>query len=51
MVRRAYLSVLNREPDAAGLQDYTNKVLREGWTEARVIQSLRDSEEYRIKHR
>jgi TorA maturation chaperone TorD len=51
MVRRAYLSVLNREPDAAGLEDYTNKVLREGWTEARVIQSLRDSEEYRNKNR
>jgi hypothetical protein len=28
-----------------------NKVLREGWTEARILQSLRDSDEYRIKHR
>jgi predicted transcriptional regulator len=51
MVRRAYLSVLNREPDAGGLQNYKDKVLREGWTEAQVAQSLRDSEEYRIKHR
>lgn len=51
MVRRAYLSVLNREPDPAGLQDYTAKVLHEGWTEARVVQALRDSDEYRTKYR
>jgi hypothetical protein len=51
MVSRAYRSVLGREPDAGGLQNYRDKVLREGWTEAQVIQSLRESEEYRIKHR
>jgi hypothetical protein len=51
MVRRAYLSVLNREPDDVGLRDYTAKVLNEGWTEARIVRALRDSEEYRIKHR
>lgn len=51
MVRRAYLSVLNREPDPGGLQDYTAKILREGWTEARVAQALRDSDEYRAKYR
>jgi TorA maturation chaperone TorD len=50
MVRRAYLSVLEREPDASGLQTYRDKILREGWTEARVAQTLRDSEEYRLKH-
>ena len=50
MVRRAYLSVLEREPDAGGLQNYRDKILREGWTEAQVTQSLRESEEYRIKH-
>jgi hypothetical protein len=32
IVRRAYLSVLNREPDA-GAQGYVNKVMRDGWTE------------------
>lgn len=51
MVRRAYLSVLNREPDAVGLQDYTAKILREGWTEAQVVQALRDSDEYRARNR
>ena len=51
MVRRAYLSVLNREPDAIGLRDYTAKVVREGWTEADLVKALRDSAEYRAKNR
>lgn len=51
MVRRAYLAVLNREPDEVGLRDYTAKIVREGWTEAAVVRALRDSEEYRIKNR
>jgi len=51
MVRRAYLAILEREPDAGGLQNYRAKVLNEGWTEAQLRQALRDSEEYRIKHR
>ena len=51
MVRRAYQSVLNREPDAAGLADYTVKILRDGWTEDRLVQALRDSEEYRNTNR
>jgi len=47
MVRRAYLSVLNREPDATGLNDYKQKVLREGWSEQQLVQALRNSDEYR----
>jgi hypothetical protein len=50
MVRRAYLSVLNREPDAVGLQSYSEKVRREGWTERDLIRALRDSDEYRSRH-
>jgi hypothetical protein len=46
MVRRAYLSVLNREPDA-GAQGYVNRVMREGWTEEDVARELRRSPEYR----
>ena len=46
MVRRAYLSVLNREPDA-GAQGYVNRVMREGWTEEDVARALRSSPEYR----
>jgi hypothetical protein len=51
IVRRAYRSVLDREPDAAGLRDYKARILRDGWTEQRVVDALRASEEYRIKHR
>jgi len=50
MVRRAYLAILNREPDEMGLRDYSAKILREGWTEADVVRSLRDSAEYRAKN-
>ena len=51
MVRRAYRSVLEREPDEGGLADYAGKIMREGWTESRVVQALRESPEYRNKHR
>ena len=50
MVRRAYLTVLDREPDEVGLRDYTAKIVREGWTEAQVVRALRDSPEYRAKN-
>jgi hypothetical protein len=46
IVRRAYLSVLNREPDA-GAQGYINRVMRDGWTEEDVARELRRSPEYR----
>jgi hypothetical protein len=51
MVRRAYRSVLGREADDVGLRDYTAKVVNEGWTEARVIRALRESDEYRARNR
>jgi hypothetical protein len=46
IVRRAYLSVLNREPDDAS-QGYVQRVLRENWTEEDVARELRRSPEYR----
>ena len=46
IVRRAYLNVLKREPDA-GASGYINKVLRERWTQADVERELRKSPEYR----
>jgi len=48
IVRRAYLSVLKREPDA-GSRDYVNKVMGEHWTQADVERELRKSAEYRNK--
>ena len=50
MVRRAYRSVLNREPDADGMTHYTSKVLYEGWNEDDLVHALRDSDEYRETH-
>lgn len=47
MVRRAYLSVLRREPDAAGLRSYSEKVRREHWTQQDLERALRQSPEYR----
>ena len=46
MVRRAYLSVLKREPDPAS-DGYVERVLRDGWSQADVERDLRRSAEYR----
>ena len=50
MVRRAYQSVLNREPDAAGMRDYKARILNDRWTEQQLVNALRNSDEYRSKH-
>lgn len=46
VVRRAYLSVLGREPDP-GSEGYVQRVLRDHWTEREVARELRNSPEYR----
>ena len=50
IVRRAYISVLEREPDA-GSRSFVDKVLRERWTEKDVARELKKSAEYRDKQR
>jgi len=50
MVRRAYQSVLNREPDAGGLRDYKARVMNDHWSEHQLVNALRNSDEYRAKH-
>jgi hypothetical protein len=50
IVRRAYLSVLNREPDAGGMRDYKARILNDRWTEQQLVSALRNSDEYRSKH-
>jgi uncharacterized protein HemY len=47
IVRRAYLAVLRREPDAAGSAGYVNSVLRDKWTQQDVERELRRSPEFR----
>jgi len=50
IVRQAYVLVLGREPDA-GSRSYVDKVLRDHWSEQDVARELRNSPEYRNKHR
>lgn len=47
IVRRAYQDVLNREPDDRGLRIYRSHIIDDGWSEAQVRQSLKDSREFR----
>ena len=46
IVRRAYQSVLRREPDP-GSRGFVDRVMNERWTQADVERELRNSEEYR----
>jgi hypothetical protein len=48
IVRRAYRSVLNRDPDPAS-RTYVDKVLHDRWTEQDVANELRKSPEFRSK--
>lgn len=47
VIRRAYLDVLLREPDASGLRSYRSRMIENHWTEARVREDLRQTREYR----
>lgn len=49
IVTRAYRSVLERDPDAGGMEGYVQRVLRDHWSEADVARALRNSDEYRNK--
>lgn len=48
VVRRAYESVLGRQPDAASF-GYVQRVMRDHWTERDVARELYNSAEYRSK--
>ena len=50
LVRNAYRSVLNREPDPAS-EGYVEHVLRDGWSQTDVERDLRRSAEYRNRIR
>jgi hypothetical protein len=50
MVRRAYRSVLNRDPDPSGLHSWTQNVVDYNWSEQDLINALRQSDEYRETH-
>jgi len=50
IVRRAYQSVLKREPDAAS-RTYVDRVMNDRWSQADVEKELRNSDEYRNRKR
>jgi len=50
IVRRAYLAVLQREPDP-GSRGFVDHVLNDKWTEQRLMDELRNSQEYRENHK
>ena len=51
IVRRAYLAVLKREPDAAGSEGYIVSVMRDNWSQQDVERELRKSSEFRDRNR
>jgi hypothetical protein len=50
MVRRAYRSVLGREPDPAS-RSYVDAVMKNNWTQQQLENELRKSPEYRERYR
>jgi hypothetical protein len=50
VVRRAYLTVLRREPDPAS-SGFVERVMRDRWTQTDVERELRKSDEYRNRRR
>lgn len=47
IVRRSYRSVLGRDPDPAGLRNWTEQVINNNWTQRDLEYALRQSDEYR----
>lgn len=45
IIKRAYRDMLGREPDAAGLKEYRRMINEEGWSEDRIRETLKKSDE------
>jgi hypothetical protein len=50
MVRRSYRSVLGREPDSAGLRNWTAEVMNNNWSQQDLERAFRQSDEFRASH-
>ena len=50
IVRRGYLSVLEREPDPAA-RSWVTEVMKNNWSQRQLDDQLRNTQEYRDKHR
>ncbi|HBA82717.1 MAG TPA: hypothetical protein DCZ95_01365 [Verrucomicrobia bacterium] len=51
IVNDAYQDLLGRKPDRDGLESYRRHMLDDGWSEKDVRNDLRNSAEYKNKHR
>ena len=51
IVKRAYRNVLKREADPGGLQGFTDRVIKDHWSQDDVEKALRNSDEYRRMRR
>lgn len=49
VIKRAYLDLLGREPDAGGLRNYRGLIIDQGWTERMVRDHIRRSDEFRLE--
>lgn len=47
VIKRAYLDLLGREPDPAGVRDYRSLIIDQGWTETMVRDNIRRGDEFR----
>ena len=47
IIKRAFLDLLGREPDPAGVRDYRSLIIDQGWTETMVRENIRRSDEFR----
>jgi len=46
LVTRTYFELLGRHPDKAGKEFYTDQILKAGWTQEKITQSLMNSDEF-----
>ena len=51
IIKQAYEDVLNRQPDRSGMEFYKKLIINDKWSEKQVRDSLRQSAEYRNKHK
>jgi hypothetical protein len=47
ILKRAFVDLLGREPDLAGLGEYRSLIIDQGWTEAMIRDNIRRGEEFR----
>jgi hypothetical protein len=51
IIKEAYQDILGRNPDRNGLESYRRHMIDDGWSEKDVRNDLRNSDEYKRKHR